>query len=294
MKKYISLGELLADYRNLNNISQASLAASLNVDIRTVMRWEKDITLIKPEKEEELVEKTFIPYQVIRNLNATVPIPTYYDFKLRKYSLSELSNELPDASWIIEQMYKYTNRIRTIEFESDYENILRHAYFLYDTPIKVGKQLIQESVRLLPELNLIIFDDAGYYSGHSVYFPLRYSSFLKLRNREIIEGELTINDLVNYKTVEKPVFHNYEMAADCNENIFYVLGATLRFISKQSSRDYTYSALAVRHDSEEINKKLGFHMVWEDKKEQKQLSLQCAPRFYEGNLKNIFLNKNSV
>jgi len=288
MKKYITLGELLADYRTLNKISQADFAADLNIDIRTVNRWEKDITLIKSEKEEELVEKTFIPYQVIRNLNATVAIPTYYDFTLRKYSLSELSNSLPDADWFIHQMEKRTNRIRPIEFESDFDDILRHAYFLYNTPIKVGKQIIKESAKLLPELNLIIFDDAGYYSGHSVYFPLSYSAFQKLRNREILEGELSVDDLVDFKSVEKPVFHNYEMAADCNENMFYIIGATMRFIRDQSAKDYTYSALAVRPDSEELNKKLGFHMVWEDKKEQELLGLQCPPRFYEGNLKKIF------
>jgi transcriptional regulator with XRE-family HTH domain len=288
MKKYITLGELLTDYRSLNKISQADFAADLNVDIRTVNRWEKDITLIKSEKEEELVEKTFIPYQVIHNLNATVAIPTYFDFTLRKYSLSEISNELPDIDWFIDQMEKQTNRIRPIEFESDFENILRHAHFLYDTPEKVGKQIIRESAKLLPELNLIIFDDAGYYSGHSVFFPLSYAAYKKLRNREIVEGELTINDLVDYKSVEKPVFHNYEIAADCNENMFYILGAGLRFIREQSAKDYTYSALAVRPDSEEINKKLGFHMVWEDKVEQKLLGLQCPPRFYDGNLKKIF------
>jgi len=289
MKKYLTLGELLTDYRRLNNVSQADFAAELNVDIRTVMRWEKDITLIKSEKEEELVEKTFIPYQVIRNLNATVTIPTFYDFTLRKYSLSELSKELPDADWFIAQMGKHTNRIRPIEFESDYDNILRHAHFLYNTPVKIEKQMIKESAKLLPELNLIIFDDAGYYSGHSVFFPLSYSAFQKLKNREMVEGGLTVKDLVDYKTVEKPVFHNYEMAADCNENMFYIIGAALRFFKKQSSTDYIYSALAVRPDSEEINKKLGFQMIWEDKAEQELLSLQCPPRFYEGNLKKVFL-----
>jgi transcriptional regulator with XRE-family HTH domain len=289
MKKYISLGELLADYRTLNKISQADFAAELNVDIRTVNRWENNITLIKSEKEEELVEKTFIPYQVIRNLNATVTIPTYYDFTLRKYSLSELSNAMPDADWFIHQMEKRTKRIRPIEFESDFDDILRHAHFLYDTPIKVGKQLIKESAKLLPELNLIIFDDAGYYSGHSVYFPLSYSAFQKLRNREILEGELSVDDLVDYKSVEKPVFHNYEMAADCNENMYYIIGAGMRFFRDQSGKDYTYSALAVRPDAEEINKKLGFQMVWEDKKEQELLNLQVPPRFYEGNLKKVFL-----
>ena len=88
MKKYNSIGELLADFRKLNKISQAEFASRLNVDIRTVQRWENGTTLIKSEKEDEIVKETILPYQLVRNLNAVVPIPTFYDFSLRKYSLS--------------------------------------------------------------------------------------------------------------------------------------------------------------------------------------------------------------
>ncbi len=64
MKKYSSIGDLLIDYRVLNKISQSDLAAQFEVDIRTIIRWEKNETLLKPDKEEEMVDITFIPYQV--------------------------------------------------------------------------------------------------------------------------------------------------------------------------------------------------------------------------------------
>ena len=83
MKKYSTIGELLIDYRKINQQSQADFAASLNVDIRTVQRWENGSTLIKPDKEEDIVNETLLPYQLVRNLNANVPISTYYDFSLR-------------------------------------------------------------------------------------------------------------------------------------------------------------------------------------------------------------------
>ena len=63
MKKYSSIGELLIDYRTLNNISQIDLASKFDLDIRTIQRWEKNITLLKADKEEEMVDITFIPYQ---------------------------------------------------------------------------------------------------------------------------------------------------------------------------------------------------------------------------------------
>ena len=90
MKKYSSIGELLIDYRNRNKTSQIELASEIDVDIRTIQRWEKNITLLKPDKEEELGTITFIPQQLIRNLNTSNPIPTYYDFNLRKYSFSSI------------------------------------------------------------------------------------------------------------------------------------------------------------------------------------------------------------
>ena len=57
MKNYNQLGELLTDYRLFNNISQAEFAAAMNVDARTVIRWEMNQSLLKPEKEKELALK---------------------------------------------------------------------------------------------------------------------------------------------------------------------------------------------------------------------------------------------
>jgi len=291
MKKYMSLGELLVDYRSLNNITQVEFAAMLDVDIRTVNRWEKDITLIKSEKEEELVEKTFMPYQLIHNLNAAVAIPTYFDFGIRKYSLSELSNDLPDAEWFLAQADHKTKRIRSIEFESDIDNILRYTGFQYNTPKKIKRELIKEATRLLPELNLIIFDDAGYYAGHSVFFPLKFDIYQKLRNREMVEGDISLNDLVDIKNTKMPVFHNYDMAADCNENIYYIFGSAIRYIRDHAPKDYLYSSLAVRPDTLELNIKLGFKLIWEDTEEQKKLGMNFPPRWYEEKKKKkLFTN----
>ncbi len=61
MKKYSSLGQLLLDYRKVYAVSQIDLAAQFGVDIRTIIRWEKNETLLKPDKEEEMVDITFIP-----------------------------------------------------------------------------------------------------------------------------------------------------------------------------------------------------------------------------------------
>ena len=290
MKKYSSLGELLIDYRNLYNISQAELAARLEVDSRTIGRWEKNETLVKPEKEEELADETFIPYQVIRNLNAMVAIPTFYDFRLRKYSLSEMSNKMPDASWFKDQIEITTDRLRAIEYDSDVESILRYTQFEYHSDKPISKQLILEAARRLPEINLIIFDKSGYYSGHAVILPIGYSTYQKLRNRKMTKEEITIDDLVDYKNETTPVFHTYDIAADCNENLFYLIGAIFRFFRDLPTKDYIYSALTTRYDSYEINEKIGIKIVWKETEEEESPEQKKHLRFYEGNF-NAFLGK---
>lgn len=290
MKKYMSLGELLADYRQFTGISQADFAAELNVDIRTISRWEKDISLIKPEKEEEIVEETFIPYQVIRNLNATVAIPTFYDFRLRKYSTDELSNSLPLADWVRTKMGSKTNRLRPVEIDSDYENILRYAKLQYTTSKPFSKELIKEAVRLFPELNLVLSDNSGYYSGHMVFFPINLETNKRLKNREISEENLTKQDLVDYCNEEVPVFHLLDVSADCPENVFYILGAMLRFF-KELKTPYLYSSFTTRADSYEMNEQAGMNLIWEDKEEQTLQGLDAPPRFYEGNFDQFLSDK---
>ncbi|MCF6298001.1 MAG: helix-turn-helix domain-containing protein [Flavobacteriaceae bacterium] len=292
MKKYTSLGELLLEYREIDNISQADFAASLNVDIRTVQRWENNQTLIKPEKEEEIVKETLLPYQLVRNLNATIPIPTYYDFRIRKYSLTSLDNNLPEASWLIENIQDRTKRIVTIMDESDIEMILRDIQLHNYTPNPINKRLIREVIKLLPELNFIILDDNDYYAGHSLIFPIKESVYQKLKNKEISEEDIQISDLVDYKIQEKPVFYNYDMTADSNDNVFYLAHHYFNFFLALQETDYTYCSFSIRHDSIKLNKQLGLKMVWEDIEAQKKRGLDTPPRFYVGDFKEYLSDAN--
>ncbi len=289
MKKYTLLGELLTDYRLYNNISQAELAARMNVDTRTIIRWERNQSLIKPEKEEELLEVTFIPYQVIRNLNAAVTIPTYYDFVLRKYSLSERSNKLPPPQWIKEQMHHPTDRIRSIAHRDDIDQILRYVRYHDSHTKRVRPELIEQAARLLPGLNRIIFDKTGYYAGHCVIFPLKYAAFQKLKQQEITENQLTLNDFAHLEK-EKAVYHFFEVTADCNENVFYLLGSILKFFHEMDEENYIATSITTRRDSYEFNEQLGIQLVWKKKVEQANKEALSWLRFYEGNF-HAFLKR---
>lgn len=289
MKKYLSIGELLVDYRNKNNTSQIELASKFDVDIRTIQRWEKNMTLLKPDKEEEMVDITFIPYQVIRNLNAPVSIPTFYDFELRKYSLSSIAIKLPDADWLKSRMAYSTERLRTIAHDSDINDIIRCSLVQKHISKPIRKELILRAVELLPELNSILFDSSGYYAGHMVFFPVSQSCYGKIRDRTVKEEDLSELDFIDYKKEDNPVFYAYDICADCNESMFYIAGSILRFFSELKNKDYIYASYTSRDDTYELNEHLGIKIVWEDKIKQKELKSKAPPRLYEGNFEN-FIN----
>lgn len=284
MNKYNSLGALLIDYRRINRQSQSDFAARLNVDIRTVQRWEKNKTLINQEKEEELVFEPLLPYQLIRNLNAAVTIPTYFDFEIQKYSLSKISSKLPEALWFRNQMDVTTKRIRKIDFKFDIDYIMRSLELKNNKSNAINKNVLLKAIEMLPELNLIITDDSGYYSGHMIIFSITVSAFKKLKNREISKNDLTISDIVNYKSQEQSIFMGYDTSADCNDNYYYLISPFLNFFNSISSEGYIFCSVADRTDYFELLKETGIEMIWEDTK-----NVKFPIRFYEGNFNDFFM-----
>jgi len=286
MKKYDTIGELLIDYRGINGISQAEFSASLDVDIRTIQRWENGTTLIKPEKEEEIVMTTLLPYQLIRNLNATIPIPTFFDFSLRKYSLTELNKGLPNAEWFKANLENGTKRIRSLDHEADIDYLERHMQF-HKRISRNLSDVIKKSSELLPEMNLIITDDSGYYSGHSLIFPLKKEAYEKLKTKQLSENELTVRDLKKPNGLDTPIFFGFDITADCNENLFYISGHLLRVLRDKPFQDYLYCAIPLRTDNFHVNEDLGLKIIWVGEKGLNKYGLEMAPRFQEGNFKDF-------
>ncbi|WP_194766260.1 helix-turn-helix domain-containing protein [Tamlana sp. I1] len=288
MKRYYSIGELFSDYREFNALSQTEFAAQIKVDLRTIQRWEKDLTLVKSEKEEDIVLATLMPYQLIHNLNATVPIPTYYSFKTRKYALSEQNNELPNLSWYKDQIELKSDNLRTIDFDLDIKHIDQFIDTQKHDDSYVNEELIKEAIRLLPELNFVFTGKTGYYAGHCIVLPLKEEAYKKLRTREITNKNLRAGDLVNYKQMERPIFYRYDITGDCNDTIFYVMAAFFRFFRDLENKNYLLCGYTERDDNYNLNLQIGLKNVWEDKVLQEELNLDFPPRFIEGDF-NAFL-----
>ena len=290
MIKYNTLGELLMSYRTYNKLTQLDFASIIDVDLRTVQRWEKNHTLIKPEKIKSIVLETLMPYQLLNNLNTEIAIPTYYNFKTRKYSLDKRNKHLPRAMWLKDEIEIKTVNLRTIDLDTDL-NYINH--FMSSQMRKVGyynANLIKTAVELLPELNFITNSKSGYYTGHCIILPLKAAIYEKLKNKTLTNKDLRASDLTNYKILETPIFYEYDVYGDCNDTIFYLAAHYYRFFRDTENKNYICGGYPENEYVYSLDLELGMNIIWEDTVLQKDLGLKVPPRFVEGNF-NDFLSK---
>ncbi len=240
MKKYYSLGELFKDYRQFKSYSQTELASILDVDVRTIIRWEKNETLINLNLEKEIVELLNIPYQIIRNLNTDNAIPVYFDIKTRTYSLSALMMKAESVSWynsnlpVEDERIHYLSKDSDIEFVTDIQEMYKNL-----KPIK--PELVRKAAELLPELNLVLHDQSGYYAGHITILPLKYDSYEKIKNRTMNEGSLTLSDFTTQFDETPLVFYFYSLYADTIENSYYLMNRLLSYFREKKFNNCIHS-----------------------------------------------------
>jgi len=284
MKKYHSFGKLLADYRKFHNLSLIELAAKLDVDVRTVTRWEKDESFIKADKEKDVVEILNIPHQVVRNLNTDYPIPVYYSIKLRTYSLSSLLVKPIGAAWYKSDLPREDELIHLIANDSDVE-FVTDIQEMNNNPKPVKAELVKEAAKLLPELNLMLVDQSGYYAGHISVLPLKYSSYKKIRERKMDEGALQCTDLSSNFTKAPLVFYFYSLYADSLENSYHLINRLLSYFKEKKFDDYLFAGITYRENKVDLLREMGIKVIWKDTGEEGS-EVNCT--FMEGDL-DMFL-----
>jgi transcriptional regulator with XRE-family HTH domain len=264
MKKYTSFGELLKDYREFYGLAQEDIAALLDVDRRTVARWEQNVSWLKQDREKLFAEKSSIPLQVIRNLNAETPIPAWYDLKKRVYSLSKASYKLQKASWYHPVESLDTERFHSISGEEDFQ-FITDIQRLNKNPRPLKPELIKEAANLLPELNVILHDHAGLYAGHMAVLPLKYATYFKIRRGEIPESSLQPVDFDGYRQSSPMVYYYYSIYADSPDNTYYIASRLLNYFKQKRDKDYLFAGISYGLREMKVNlfKEMGLRTVWE-------------------------------
>lgn len=261
MKKYADLGTLLQDYRKANEMTQIDLASELEVDTRTIARWERNVTLIHPEKEEVLVERLSIPHQVIHNLNSDRPIAVFYDFDRRMYSHSIIGSLIQDAAWFKNEIEVERDRLSVLATREDTAFVHR-IKALHSDQRPLDSRVLQEAATRLPELNLMLDDQSGFYAGQISVLPLRQSSYEMLRDQVKIEEDLSVSDL-SLRPGEGTVFYFYSVYADSMVSAFYLLADFFEYFRERKYADYLVAGITYREHTAKLWGQTGINKVWE-------------------------------
>ena len=290
MKKYLTLADLLIDYRNYHRLSQIDLAAKLDVDVRTVIRWEKNETLVRQEKETDFVRILGIPHQVMRNLNSEKPIPIYFDFLRRVYSFTTLSQKVLSNSVFILDPEIDTDRIHLISSETDIE-FISYIHKLHKNFSPLNAEILLKAAQILPELNLVLYSYSGFCAGHISILPLKYSSYLKIRNEGMLERNLHYNDL-SYDLNNSPqVFYYYSLYADSVENSYYLINRVMFHFKNIKNKDYIFAGISRVKERIDLFKEMGLNTVWE---KQIETDGKGKSTLLEGTLENFLSKKQDI
>jgi len=262
MKKYQTLSELLIDYRKYRDLTQIDLAAILDVDVRTIIRWEKNESLIKAEKEKILIENLGIPHQVIRNLNTDNPISVYFDFKRWLYALTLLSSMVKSSKEFKTDEEYHTSRIETLSGEKDFD-FVNYIQKNQKNCNPLGIEIIQSAAKILPDINLVIRDQSGYHGGHVSILPIKHETYKKLRDRTLNENQLTVNDLSRNLDEEPNIFYFYSIYSNSLDNTYYLINKLLFYFKKLEQQNYIFAGTTFQKLKVERFKEMGFQIVWE-------------------------------
>jgi transcriptional regulator with XRE-family HTH domain len=262
MKKYHNLGELLLDFRKHRGMTQLDLSAILEVDVRTVIRWEKNESLIKPEKEIILIENLGIPHQVIRNLNTDHPIPVYFDFKRWLYALSLLSSMVRSSKEFKTEYELHTSRIETLKDEKDIE-FINYIQKNQKNCSPLRKEVVETAARILPEINLVIRDQSGFHGGHISILPIKYEAYEAIRDQKMKEQELKVQHLTSNMDDDPKVYYFYSIYSSSLENNFYLVNRLLFYFKKLYDTNYIFAGITFQELKIERFREMGFQVIWQ-------------------------------
>ncbi len=247
--------ELLKEYRTANQLTQEDLAEKLEVDVRSIARWEKGLTSFSRDKEASFAESLSIPFQVVRNLNSDPPFATYYDIARRTYANSAIGSVVMHASFFIDEFPKEDENLRTISHPKEIEVILNHRKEVSQTEV-IDAEVLKTAAQLLPELNLVALDHSSFFAGHLCILPLTQQSMQKLINQELKPWEIKTHHLES-KMAQPNQFFVYSTYADSIASAYYVMHRLFAYFKEKQFPNYTVCCVAETEENVKLWKQTG-------------------------------------
>jgi hypothetical protein len=186
----------------------------------------------------------------------------YFDFERWLYALTLLSSMVKSSKEFKTDEEYHTSRIVTLSDDKDFD-FINYIQKNQKNSKPLGIEVITAAAQILPDLNLVIRDQSGYHGGHISILPLKYESYKKIRDREINENQLTVNDLSRYMDEDPNVFYFYSIYSNSLDNTYYLVNKLLFYFKRPELPDYIFAGITFQKLKVERFREMGFQIIWE-------------------------------
>lgn len=291
MKKFNDIGRLLAKIQEIKGVNREEMSGWLEVDTKTLRKWLNG-SKISDDSLYKISDITKIPYEVLVRLNHN--IDTWYNIFTHRYSVCPFDKSFIDYKTVRERLYSTQERRRFVSVLEEKEELrsldnFYPQYFNYD---KIEQDVFELSCTVLPKLNIILKDLRGRYNGHLFCLPLKYSSYKMLKNMELQENKLTVDDIVCDLTKEQFVLHIYSLYVSHTTYAYNIIRRLVEYIVLKSDelKNTIISRYAITDDGYDFCGQFGmevYDLDYANSSPTRPTSGTYVPRFFDARIADL-------
>lgn len=291
MELYSSLGSLLRHYRKFHDLNQKAFSSTLEVTSRTYRRWEKNEVSINELSLMTISRVTKIPFEVVFRLFHGYP--TLFDISSFRYSNCPFERNFINKKILQKKLFDSSEE-GNIDYLSNEQNFTE--VYKFNTPLINHKMMtnietIKQASNIFPDLNIIIRDPLGFYSGHLICLPLDMDKYLLLRERKIKEYEISPNDITAIPQKNPIALHILTMYATCSTYAYCLIKrlvyALITLCPGSMHPDSVISRYSIVQEGHEFCSKMGMDLVFCGFEDTEKLNSKVIPQFFETRISDL-------
>lgn len=262
---YKTLGLLIKDYRQWQKLSQDEFAELIKVSVRQLRRWEAGLSHASIENLQDIAKATGIPMEACIALNADNPL--WYSLEKRRFAYSLIEVDLIRVNDLLKG-HRQSDKgipIKNEEIITDkhIDMILSYHRDSYGTKKPLSKNVFMKAIRILPDMNLIIFDQWGLMVGYVVCLPMRMDMYKELIRQKILEDYLVTEKISDISGLHEGVFFHYSIFSASLSVAYPMIVNNLRYLSKMKQKEgYIAAFHTATVKGKEFFCDLGMRTVW--------------------------------
>jgi transcriptional regulator with XRE-family HTH domain len=284
---YKTLGALLRDYRRTHRIKQARLAKEIEIDQKTLSRWEGGSS---PGHENllRLAQHTIFPIELL--LRLAYEIPTLYNVKSHRMAYSGFDTDFVNRKLLQKELFVGgpDTTIEVTQARDSLAHVLRRKRQIYTEARWVADKVVGRASELAPPLNLVAHGYGQTYVGHLLVLPVNKSAYQALRSQGRRERQIELADLVDLHAPDLGALHIYSLHASTSHVAYILLQrmiiALLQSWDQLEKKGCYLTRYTVTEDGLELSSKMEMREVFTDVAEHRSARTEVVPEFREARI----------